>query len=115
MNVDEDDNEPSGKRKNTNIYDESFSNPFDNNVHEPLEQITPLDVANIIRKKKTLAKKTLAKKTLAKKKYSNEDTPFSNEFYRKDDNYFIRSNKTSPKNLIISKITKSQNHKITKS
>ena len=110
----------SSKRKITNIYDEPFSNPFDNNVHEPfsnpfydivhepLEKITPLVVANIIRKKKTLAKKT----------YSNENTSFSNEFRRKkDDNYFIRSQQdSSPKNLIISKMTKSQkNPKMTKS
>lgn len=121
VTVDEHLNEPSGKRKNTNIYDEPFSNPFDNNVQEPLEQITPLDLDNMIRNKntpakKTLVKKTLAKKTLAKKTYSNEDTPFSNEFRRKkDDNQFIRSQQdSSPKNPIISKMTKSQNPKITK-
>ena len=121
MTVDEHLNEPSGKQKNTNIYEQSFSNPFDNNVQEPLEQITPLDLDNMIRNKntpakKTLVKKTLAKKTLVKKTYSNEDTPFSNEFRRKkDDNQFIHSQQdSSPKNLIISKMTKSQNPKITK-
>jgi hypothetical protein len=57
MNVDEDDNKTLGKRTYTNNDDEPFSNPFYNKEHEPLENITPLNIVNISSQKKPSPKK----------------------------------------------------------